>query len=117
MNWWLLGLVVIALFVASKLIHFKHAKHKIFIILGILLIAFLYFSFTAIVASHSADLRTASGVFEASKVYLSWLGSAFNNIKTVSGNIVKMDWIPKNVSLTGAATSGSSSSSGSNDGW
>jgi CHASE2 domain-containing sensor protein len=115
MNWWLLILVIVVLFVASKLIHFKHAKHKIFILLMILLIAFLYFSFTTVVQSHSIDLKTASGVFSASKIYFSWLGNAFNNVKTVSGNVIKMDWIPKNVSLTGAVTSGSSSSS--DDGW
>jgi hypothetical protein len=111
MNWLLLTVVMIALIVASKLIHFKHAKHKIFTIIVILLIAFLYFSFTTVVKSHAADLKTASGVFSASKIYFSWLVQAFGNVKEISGNVIGMDWVPKNVSLTGAATSGSG------DGW
>jgi len=111
MNWLLLALVMVVLIVASKLIHFKHAKHKIFTILLILLIAFLYFSFTTVVKSHAVDLKTASGVFSASKIYFSWFVNVFDNIKMVSGNVVKMDWIPQNSSLTGAVTSGSG------DGW
>jgi len=111
MNWWLLALVIVVLVVASKLIHFKHMKHKVSVILLILLIAFFYFSFTTIVKSHAVDLKTASGVFSASKVYFSWLVNIFDNVKTVSGNVIGMDWIPKNVSLTGVATTGSG------DGW
>jgi len=104
-------LVMIALIVASKLIHFKHAKHRVFTLLAILLVAFLYFSFTTVVQSHAIDLKTAQGVFSASKIYFSWLGQAFVNVKEISGNVIRMDWVPKNASMTGAATSGSS------DGW
>jgi hypothetical protein len=113
MNWLILILVIVAIFVVSKFIHFGHTKHKIVTILLILLVAFLYFSFTTVIRSHSVDLKTASGVFDASKIYLSWMVNIFDNVKTVSGNVVKMDWIPQNTSLTGAAISGSSS----DDGW
>ena len=122
MEWMWVILVIVALVVVSKLIHFKHFKHKIFSIIVILVLAFLFFSFTTIVKNHSIDLKTASGVFSASKVYFSWLVHSFGNIKEISGNVVRMDWIPKNNSgTTGSAISddswSSSDSSSSEDGW
>jgi len=113
MNWLLMGLVIVAVIVVSKLIHFNHFKHKIFSIAVILLLAFLYFSFTSVVQGHSVDLKTASGIFSASKIYFSWFVHVFDNVKEISGNVVGMDWMPKNSSLTGAVTS----VSGSGDGW
>jgi len=111
MDWLLLALVVIALVVTSKLIHFKHAKHRLFTVLIILLIAFLIFSFTSVIKGHSIDLRTAQGISSASKIYFSWFVHVADNVKEISGNVIKMDWIPKNNSMTGSAASGSG------DGW
>ena len=122
MEWIWVILVVAALIIVSKFLHFKHFKHKIFSIVLILIIAFLFFSFTTIVKNHAIDLKTASGVFTASKVYFSWIVQSFGNIKEISGNVVRMDWIPKNNSgATGSAISGdswsSSGSSSSEDSW
>lgn len=94
--WILIGLALIAVIVVSKLIHFKHFKHKVTAIAIVLILFFAYSTFTGVVKSNSIDIKTASGVFQAAKVYVGWLGLAFNNMKTLTGNVIAMDWFPDN---------------------
>jgi hypothetical protein len=97
-NWLLIGLVIVAMIVVSKFIHFKHLKHRITAILLILVLVFAYTTFTTIVKSNNIDLKSATGVYSAIKAYGSWFGLAFNNMKALTGNVVKMDWFPSNYS-------------------
>jgi hypothetical protein len=48
------------------------------------------------VKSNNIDLKSASGVYSAIKAYGSWFGLAFDNMKVLTGNIVKMNWFPSN---------------------
>ena len=100
MNWVIILIAVIAVVIVSKVIHFRHFQHKITAILIIVLTLFLYSTFTAVVHNHDIDLKTVPGVMSAGKVYVVWLGQAFNNLKTLTGNAVKMDWMPQNVSIS-----------------
>jgi len=111
MSWLLLVLVIVALFVVSKFIHFNHLRHRFLAIFLILLLAFLVFTFTSVIRGHSIDLRTAQGISSASKIYFSWFVHVAGNVKEISANVIKMDWIPKNNSMTGSAAAGSG------DGW
>ena len=95
-SWILIGLLVLAVIIVSKFIHFRHIKHRITAIVLILLLFFAYATFTSVIKSNSIDVKTPSGVFEAAKVYVSWLGLAFNNMKTLTGNVIQMDWFPNN---------------------
>ncbi len=90
--WILIGLALVAVIVVSKLIHFKHLKHRLTAIFLILLLFFAYSTFSGVVKSNSIDIKTASGIFQAVKIYSSWLGLAFNNVKTITGNAIHMDW-------------------------
>ena len=99
-NWIIILVGIVAIFVASKIIHFNHWKHRIITIALIVLALFIYASFSAVTSSHHLDVKTAKGVFEASKIYVMWLGQAFSNLKSLTGNAVHMDWMPKNVSIT-----------------
>lgn len=96
MNWVIILIAIVGLFIAAKLIHFKHLKHKIVAIFVILLLLFFYLSFSGVVNSSNIDLNSPSGVASAAKIYVSWLGSLIGNLKTITGNIVRMDWSPKN---------------------
>ena len=31
-----------------------------------------------------------------SELYISWLDNTANNVKTITGNIINLDWLPKN---------------------
>jgi len=74
------------------IIEVKRLKHKLFAIFLIGLILFLYASVTFTLKGHEIDYSSTSGIMEANKIYFSWLGSAFTNLKSITTNAVKMDW-------------------------
>jgi len=104
-DWILIAIVIVAVIVVSKFIHFKHLKHKLTAILIILLIVFAYVTFTTLVKAHSIDLKSASGVYSAVKAYVAWFGLAFDNMKTLTGNVIKMDWFPSNYTQASSSKS------------
>ena len=61
---------------------------------------FVYLTFAFVAKGHAIDLRTASGVVQAGKVYFSWMGQAFGNLKTLSTNAIKMDWVPEGQNIS-----------------
>ena len=101
---WILIIVVglVALFLVNKVIHFNHFKHKLSAILIILLVLFLYSTFVVVTKSNNIDLKTAQGLLSAGKVYFSWLIQAFGNVKQLTGNVVNMNWMPSNMSISSA---------------
>ena len=70
----------------------KRARHKFFAIFLIVLIIFTYFSFTLSIKGRNIDFGSASGWIEAGGLYLNWLGHIFSNVKSITANVVKMDW-------------------------
>ena len=89
--------IVAALVVAIWiLIEFKRMKHKLFALILIGLIIFSYVSATVIFKDTNINFKTIPGIIEGSKIYFSWLGSVFVNLKTVTANVVKMDWTSAN---------------------
>lgn len=85
----IISVLVIAIWVVIEI---KRLKHKLFAIFLIGLILFAYLSFTFSLRGQDIDIKTIPGVIEASKLYFSWLGSAFGNIKSITINAIKMDW-------------------------
>ena len=63
-----------------------------FATLLIALILFGYFSFTISFKDRTVDLKTVEGLMSASKIYFSWLGSVFGNLKSITTYAVKKDW-------------------------
>lgn len=74
------------------LIEVKRMKHKIFAILLIALILFSYVSSAYVFRGHDIQWNTIPGVFEGGKLYFSWLGSVFSNIKSVTLYTINMNW-------------------------
>jgi len=89
----LVAIIVIALLVMLKLAHFKH---KIFLIVIVSLFLFLYATVAVVSKSNDFDFSTPSGLVDAGKIYFSWLGQGFGNLKTITGNVLSMDWVPEN---------------------
>jgi len=86
-------IVVLILVIAIWLIiEFKRFRHKILAVFLILLILFTYFSFSAVIKGRDLDLKTFSGINEAGKIYVLWLGGLFKNFKTITTNAIDMDW-------------------------
>ncbi len=80
---------VVAIFFYVKLKYVKHKLHWLFLIL---LMVFVYISFMASIAGQGINLSTIDGLEKAGGLYLSWLGDAFNNMKSLTTHAIKMDW-------------------------
>ncbi len=107
-----IGIVVLVV-VVWILMETKKFKHKVFEIFLIFVILFIYFSFTFVVGG-KADLTSWDGVSKAGSLYLSWLGSVFSNLKTITANAVHMNWGLNNASssVSSAVNSGISGLTG-----
>ncbi|MBU0894736.1 MAG: hypothetical protein KKF48_00535 [Nanoarchaeota archaeon] len=91
--------VGIALFVVAVLIiaiwvfiEIKRLRHKVFAMFLIALILFAYISFAVVIKDRNLDFKSIEGWIVAGKIYFSWLGSIFGNLKTITTNAIKMDW-------------------------
>lgn len=86
-------LIVLILVVAIwVLVEVRRFRHKIFAIFLIVLILFTYLSFISVIKGKNFDLTSTDGLKNAGSLYLSWLGSVFNNLKTITANAINMDW-------------------------
>lgn len=86
-------LVVLILVVAIwVLVELKRFRHKMFAIFLIILILFTYLSFIAVIKGKNFDLKTTEGLKSAGKLYVVWIGSVFQNIKTITANAIHMNW-------------------------
>ncbi len=85
----IIAALVIAIWVIVEL---KRVRHKIFAIFLIGLILFLYFSSAFVFKEQDIDFKTISGLTTAGKLYFTFLGSIFGNLKTITTNAIKMDW-------------------------
>ena len=97
----MINIIVIAVLLIVGVIAVKmnHLRHRIFIIMMILLAIFLYVSFYTVTATNNLDFKSPEGVINAVRVYLGWLANGFNNIKVLTGNAIKMDWTSTNGSF------------------
>jgi len=95
MNWVIILIAIAAIFAATKLIHFRHFKHKIVAIFLILLLLFFYLSFSGVVNNSNINIKSPTGFATAVKAYGSWLSDVAGNVKTITGNVIRMDWAPK----------------------
>lgn len=86
-------LIIAALSIAIwVIIEFKRLKHKMFAILLIGMILFSYISFSLVFKEEKIDFKTVPGLIDASKIYFTWLGSLFGNMKSITTYAVNMDW-------------------------
>lgn len=88
-------LVVLALFILKA----SHFRHRFWVVILVLLILFLYVSISVVYGKYDLNFSSTGGVFNAVKVYFGWLGNGFHNLKTLTGNAVKMDWTSANASF------------------
>jgi len=92
-NLFIIGILVV---VAVILIKMNHFRHRITIIGLLIFVLFLYSTIVIVNKGNEINLTTSEGIFDAVKVYFGWLGNGFGNLKTLTGNAIKMDWISTN---------------------
>ncbi|MBI2628983.1 hypothetical protein HYW74_02785 [Candidatus Pacearchaeota archaeon] len=88
-NWLIVIVAIIAIFTLVKVKYFRHKAGWIIIIVVALL---LYFGYAFAVSGKDIDYKSIDGMQTAVKLYVGWLGHAFDNAKTITANVVKMDW-------------------------
>lgn len=71
---------------------FKRFKHRLLAIFLIVLILFSFFSFSVAFKGEEISIKNISDLGRIAKIYFSWLGNLFGNVKTLTGQAVKMDW-------------------------
>jgi len=71
---------------------FKRMKHKFVAILLIGLLLFGFFSFNIVFKGKDVSVNNVSDIGKIFKIYFSWLGNIFGNMKTITGQAIKMDW-------------------------
>ncbi len=94
---WVIVILLIAL--AFVFLKMRHIKHKFFAVALILLIIFIYLTVSNIIAENNSDLKSFEGITQVAKLYFSWLGNVFVNLKDIGGNVIKMQWSPENSTL------------------
>jgi len=87
-----LFIVAVLIIAVWIVIEIKRFRHKIFALFLIGLILFMYFSFTFATDGKNIDFKTVPGLIKAAKLYFSWLGYTFENLKTITVNVIGMDW-------------------------
>jgi ABC-type multidrug transport system permease subunit len=88
-QWVIIVLIVSAIFVFVK---FKYIKHKLTWIIILFLLLLFYVGFLASTSGQNIDFSSFEGSQTAIKLYLGWLGNSFDNMKTITGNAVNLDW-------------------------
>lgn len=92
----IIAVVVVAIWL---IIEAKRMKHKIFAIFLIALIIFSYISFSVVIKRNDVDLKTTGGWKIAGKLYMSWLGTVFQNVKAITVYAINQDWKQANDSI------------------
>jgi glucan phosphoethanolaminetransferase (alkaline phosphatase superfamily) len=85
-------ILLVLILVIWIVIEVKRMKHKVFAILLIALILFAYMGYAMISKNNDINLGTMDGLTKATKIYFSWINSAFLNMKSLTMNAIKMDW-------------------------
>ncbi|MBU2562485.1 MAG: hypothetical protein KKF68_02375 [Nanoarchaeota archaeon] len=91
--------IAVIIVVIWVVIEIKRLKHKIFAIILIALILFSYISASVIFKGQEIDYKSASGIMDATKLYFSWLGAVFVNLKSVTSYAIKRDWGSNNTNV------------------
>ena len=60
----------------------------------ILILFFLAVSALLIISNNDLSLYKQENVEEFSALYVQWLNEIYSNMQTLTGNAVKLDWLP-----------------------
>lgn len=60
----------------------------------LLVMIFLVFSALLIISNQSLEMYKQKNVVTFVDLYSKWIGDLFSNFKTLTGQAIKMDWVP-----------------------
>ena len=74
------------------LIKLSSTKSQIKLVLVVLLALFLFGTILVVYTKNKFELTSYKGFLDAGKIYLGWLGNGFQNLKSLAGKAIGMDW-------------------------
>ena len=83
------AVLIIAVWLIFK---FKGIQHKVVTIFLIALILFSFFSFYLAFSGKDLSVESIADIEKITQLYFSWLGSVFNNMKSLTTQAIKMNW-------------------------
>ena len=95
-HWIVIVILVVFGILAIKMNHFRH---RTFIIILIFLALFLYTTMYFVHMQNNLDLNSVEGIYQAGRVYMGWLAHSFQNVKSITGSAIEMDWTSVNGSF------------------
>lgn len=88
-SWVIIALVILGIFLLAKV---SHIRHKTFIFFVFIVILLALGAILIVNSNNDINLNSVDGVMTTGKLYLGWLGNGFQNLKTLTGKAVDMDW-------------------------
>jgi hypothetical protein len=85
-------LIVVIILILWILFQMKSAHHHLGMYVWIAIVLFLILSVAYAFKGVNIDFKSASGIESAFKIYVSWLGHAFQNVKTLTGQATQLNW-------------------------
>jgi len=99
-----IGIIVIILIALIVMIwaimEAKRLRKRLLAIFLIGLVLFAAFTIFFAFKGKQADLKSFSGITDAVKVYFSWYKIFFSNMRTLTGNVVNMNWKGNSTGMT-----------------
>ena len=95
-NWFIIIIAVLVIFVLFKISHLRHTRHKFVIMAVVIIIVFFVSSLYFVSKANNIDITTLNGLSNGMMVYSGWLLNGFQNIGSLTGYAVGLDWSSKN---------------------
>ena len=92
-------IIVVLVVLGVFLLKINHFRHKMWILIVILLALFLYSTIYIVNSQNNMDFTSFSGFMGSMKVYGGWLANGFQNLKSLGGEATEMDWTSVNGSF------------------
>lgn len=89
MIFFVIAILIVTMWVMFK---FRGFQQKFLTVFLIVLILFSFFSFYLAFNGKNITIKSVSDVEKLGKLYFSWLGNVFNNIKILTTQAIKMRW-------------------------
>lgn len=58
-------------------------------------IMFLFLSMFMIISNENLALKDSDSRMEFGRIYYAWILGLFDNVKSITGEVISADWIPK----------------------
>ncbi|MAE50110.1 hypothetical protein CMI48_04780 [Candidatus Pacearchaeota archaeon] len=90
MSWIIIaGLVILG----AILLEVKDLRHRIAFFAAIAGLLFVFGSLGVVYFANDVDLGSFSGIVDAGRLYVVWMGNFFENVAGISGYAVQQDWV------------------------